>query len=180
MPVGDPEDPATQIGPMVAAAQRSRVENYIEIGLKEGAKVLVGGKGRPTDLPSGWFVQPTIFSEVDPAMRIAQEEIFGPVLTVSSFTDDQEAVTIANNSVYGLSGSVFSRDLDRALAVARRIRTGTVELNGRPAGWHAPAGGFKASGLGREGGPEGFDAYVELKSYGLPDDLADSLSETTA
>lgn len=179
MPMGDPEEPATQIGPMVSAAHRSRVENYIEIGRQEGAKVLVGGTGRPRDLPSGWFVRPTIFSAVDPTMRIAQEEIFGPVLTVSSFTDDQEAVAIANNSVFGLSGSVFSRDLDRALAVARRIRTGTVELNGRPAGWHAPAGGFKASGLGREGGPEGFDAYVELKSYGLPDDLADSLTETT-
>ena len=175
MSVGDPTDPKTQIGPLVAERQRGRVEGYIDAGKVEGAKVLVGG-GRPADLDHGWFVQPTIFTDVDSSMRIAQEEIFGPVLTVQAYRDEDEAVAIANDSPYGLSGSVFSTDDERALAVARRIRTGTVELNGKPVGWSAPVGGVKCSGMGREAGPEGFDAYVELKSYGLTDSLAKSLS----
>ncbi|MFA3877804.1 aldehyde dehydrogenase [Streptomyces sp. MMCC 100] len=173
--VGDPADPATHVGPVVSAAQRERVEGYIEVGRQEGAKVLVGG-GRPAGFDRGWFVEPTVFTDVEPSMRIAQEEIFGPVLTVLAFDGEDEAVAVANDSDYGLNGSVFTADPEHALAVARRIRTGTVELNGNGVGFHAPIGGFKCSGIGREAGLEGFDAYVELKSYGLPASLADTLS----
>lgn len=175
MPVGDPSDPATQVGPLVSARQRERVEGYIHAGTQEGAKILAGG-GRPAGLTHGWFVEPTIFTDVHASMKIAQEEIFGPVVSVLAYRDEDEAVAIANDSSYGLSGSVFAVDDEHALAVARRIRTGTVELNGKPVGWHAPVGGFKCSGLGREAGPEGFDAYVEPKSYGLTQSLADALS----
>ena len=171
MPVGDPHDPATQIGPMVAARQRTVVENYIRIGLEQGAKIVAGG-GRPPGLDRGWFVEPTIFSGVEADMRIAQEEIFGPVLAVITYDDEDEAIAIANNSSYGLNGSIFTSDLERGLELARRIRTGTVELNGSPAGYHAPMGGFKSSGIGRESGPEGFDPYVELKAIGLPGEFA--------
>jgi acyl-CoA reductase-like NAD-dependent aldehyde dehydrogenase len=167
MPLGDPHDPATQIGPMVAARQRAVVENYIKVGLDQGAKIVVGG-GRPPGLDRGWFVEPTIFSGVEADMRIAQEEIFGPVLAVITYGDEDEAIAIANNSSYGLNGSIFTSDLERGLELARRIRTGTVELNGNPAGYRAPMGGFKSSGIGRESGPEGFDPYVELKAIGLP------------
>ena len=171
MPVGDPHDPATQIGPMVAARQRTVVENYIRIGLEQGAKIVAGG-GRPPGLDRGWFVEPTIFSGVEADMRIAQEEIFGPVLAVITYDDEDEAIAIANNSSYGLNGSIFTSDLERGLELARRIRTGTVELNGSPAGYHAPMGGFKSSGIGRESGPEGFDPYIELKAIGLPREFA--------
>ena len=171
MPVGDPHDPATQIGPMVAARQRTVVENYIRIGLEQGAKIVAGG-GRPPGLDRGWFVEPTIFSGVEADMRIAQEEIFGPVLAVITYDDEDEAIAVANNSSYGLNGSIFTSDLERGLELARRIRTGTVELNGSPAGYHAPMGGFKSSGIGRESGPEGFDPYVELKAIGLPREFA--------
>jgi aldehyde dehydrogenase (NAD+) len=167
MPVGDPDDPSTQIGPMVSQRQRDRVEDYIKIGQDEGAKVVVGG-ARPTHLDRGWYVEPTLFTAVDPGMRIAQEEIFGPVLSVISYDTEAEAIDIANNSAYGLSGAVFTSDIEHGLAVARRIRTGTVELNGSTTGFQAPMGGFKASGIGRESGSEGFDAYVELKAVGLP------------
>ena len=175
MPVGDPSDPATQIGPMVSARQRDRVEGYIGIGREEGAKTVVGG-GRPSGLDRGWFVEPTVFSGVTPDMRIAQEEIFGPVVAVLTYDNEDEAVAIANDSPYGLNGSVFSADAEHAFALAQRIRSGTVEVNGSPAGWYAPFGGFKDSGLGREGGLEGFDSYVEIKSVGLPRELADKLA----
>ncbi|MCG3754510.1 aldehyde dehydrogenase [Amycolatopsis sp. Poz14] len=167
MPVGDPFDPATEIGPLASAAQRTRVEGYLADGKASGASLLTGG-GRPEGLERGWYVSPAVFADVDPDAKIAQEEIFGPVLTVHTFDTEDEAVAIANNSDYGLNGSVFSADPEHALAVARRIRTGTVEVNGNPVGFTAPIGGFKNSGIGREAGPEGFDAYVELKSYGLP------------
>ena len=167
MPVGDPFDPTTEIGPMASAAHRARVERYIADGKSSDATLLVGG-GRPSGLDRGWYVDPTIFADVDPYATIAQDEIFGPVLTVHTFDTEAEAIAIANNSMYGLNGSVFSADLDHALAVARQIRTGTVEVNGNPVGFGAPIGGFKSSGIGREAGLEGFDAYVELKSYGLP------------
>jgi acyl-CoA reductase-like NAD-dependent aldehyde dehydrogenase len=175
MPVGDPTNPQTEFGPLVSARQRERVEGYIDIGTAEGARLVLGG-GRPKDLDRGWFVEPTIFAGVEPSMRIAQEEIFGPVLAVVPYDDEEQAVSIANDSAYGLNGSVFTSDLDHGVAVARRIRTGTVELNGSPVGFTAPMGGFKASGIGREAGIEGFDAYVELKSIGLPAALADTLS----
>lgn len=174
MPVGDPSEPSTQIGPLVSARQRSMVENYINIGRDEGAKPVLGG-GRPEGLGRGWFVEPTVFVDVQPDMRIAQEEIFGPVLVVLTYEDEAEAVAIANNSMYGLNGAVFSGDIEHGFDVARRIRTGTVEVNGSSAGFHAPLGGFKCSGIGREAGREGFEAYVEPKSYGLPREFAQSL-----
>jgi aldehyde dehydrogenase (NAD+) len=176
--VGDPADPATDLGPLVSDGQRQRVENYIAAGRAEGARLITGG-GRPTGLERGWFVEPTIFADVKPEAQIAQEEIFGPVLAVITVDSEEEAVTVANDSPYGLSGSVFSADAEHALRVARRIRTGSVDINGRPAGFHAPVGGFKSSGIGREAGPEGFDAFVELKSYGLPAELVGTTTSTT-
>ena len=173
MPVGDPHEAATQIGPMVSARQREIVENYVSIGKSEGASVAAGG-GRP-DQDRGWFVQPTIFTEVAPGMRIAQEEIFGPVLSVLRYEDEDEAVEIANNSAYGLNGAVFSGDLEHGLRVARRMRTGAVEINGNVVGFHSPVGGFKASGIGREAGHEGLEEYVEPRSLGLPREFAESV-----
>jgi aldehyde dehydrogenase (NAD+) len=175
MPVGDPMDPTTQIGPMASSRQRDRVQDYIGIGKNEGARIARGG-GRPSTLGRGWFIEPTIFAEVDPGMRIAQEEIFGPVLAVIDYETEDEAVLIANNSDYGLNGAVFTSDLEHGLELAQRIRTGTVEINGNSAGLHAPMGGFKASGIGREAGLEGFEAYVELQSLGIPRELADTLA----
>ncbi|WP_246600595.1 aldehyde dehydrogenase [Skermania piniformis] len=166
MPVGDPFDPATEIGPMASRNHRTRVEGYIADGKSSGASILVGGGGRPHE--RGWYVAPTIFADVDPNAKIAQEEIFGPVLTVHTFDTEAEAIEIANNSSYGLNGSVFAADPEHALSVARHIRTGTVEVNGNPVGFAAPIGGFKSSGIGREAGLEGFDAYIEIKSFGLP------------
>ena len=164
--VGDPMDPATQIGPMVSERQRDRVTGYIATGRAEGARVVIGG-----DTPdgAGWFVNPTLFAGVDNGMRIAQEEIFGPVLAVIPYEGDDEAVRVANDSRYGLSGSVWSADRDRALGIARRIRTGMVSVNGRPQAFGTPFGGFKQSGVGREMGPEGFRAYLETKSIAVGD-----------
>lgn len=175
MPVGDPLDENTHIGPMVSEKQRDNVERYIDIGIKEGSKLLAGGPGRPTGLNHGWFVQPTLFAEVDANSRLAQEEIFGPVLSVIAYENEDDAVAIANNSVFGLSGSVFSKDIERAISVADRIKTGVLEVNGSPFGFHAPFGGVKESGMGRESGWEGFEPYVELKAIGVPKDYADSL-----
>ena len=174
MPVGDPRDEATEIGPLVSARQRDVVENYVKAGRSEGARLVRGG-GRPPGLQQGWFVEPTVFTDVDPDATIAQEEIFGPVVSVIPYTTEEEAIEIANNSRYGLNGAVFTSDIDRGLKVARRIHTGTVELNGCPAGFHAPMGGVKSSGLGREFGPEGLDPFVELKSIGLPREVVDVL-----
>jgi acyl-CoA reductase-like NAD-dependent aldehyde dehydrogenase len=174
MPVGDPMDPSTQVGPLVSARQMHRVEGYIESGRIEGARIVAGG-GRPRDLKQGWFVEPTIFSNVSPEMKIAREEIFGPVVTVLTYESEDQAIELANDSEYGLSGSVFSGDPEHALSVARRMRTGVVELNGSTVGYNAPLGGFKNSGIGRESGPDGLDAYVELKSIGLPLSLAQSM-----
>jgi acyl-CoA reductase-like NAD-dependent aldehyde dehydrogenase len=172
--VGDPFDPATKIGPLVTSRQRDIVEGFIESGRAEGASVAIGGK-RP-DLDKGWYVEPTVFSQVKPDMRIAQEEIFGPVLSVITYEDEEDAVAIANNSMYGLSGSIFTSDLERGLRLAQRIRTGTVELNGSPAGYEAPMGGFKNSGIGREFAVEGVDGFVEYQSVGLPGSMVGSLA----
>ncbi|WP_230673267.1 aldehyde dehydrogenase [Rathayibacter sp. Leaf248] len=167
MPVGDPLDPTTQIGPLVSRRQRDIVESYIESGREQGAKLALGG-GRPAGLDHGWYVQPTVFTGVDPGLRIAREEIFGPVLAVIPYADEEQAVAIANDSVYGLNGAVYTDDVERGVAVARRLRTGTVEVDGNPVGVVSPSGGFKASGIGRENGREGLDAYTEIKSIGLP------------
>jgi aldehyde dehydrogenase (NAD+) len=166
--VGDPNDPEVLAGPLINANQRDRVMGYIQSGREEGARVVCGGR-RPDGLDRGFFVEPTLFADVHNDMRIAQEEIFGPVLVVIPFDDDNDAVRIANDSIYGLSGGVSSASDERALAVARRIRTGTLSVNG--GNWYAadsPFGGYKASGIGRQGGLEGFEQYVETKTIALP------------
>ncbi|MEZ2392020.1 aldehyde dehydrogenase [bacterium RCC_150] len=174
MVVGDPRDEATQIGPLVSERQRSQVESYIEAGKAEGGRLVSGG-GRP-DIDRGWFVEPTVFADVDPEATIAQREIFGPVVAVIPYANEEEAITIANNSTYGLNGAVFTTDVERGLKVAQRMQTGSIELNGSSAGFQAPMGGVKYSGLGREFGPEGLDPFVELKSIGISPAVADSLS----
>jgi betaine-aldehyde dehydrogenase len=165
--VGDPMDPTTMCGPLVAARQRDRVEGYIASGRKDGAKVAVGG-GRPAGFPKGWYVEPTVFVDVHNRMQIAREEIFGPVLAVIPYDDEAQALAIANESDYGLSGTVWSADVEHGLDVARRVRTGTYTVNGFSMEFGAPFGGFKCSGVGRELGPEGLEAYLEAKSINLP------------
>jgi aldehyde dehydrogenase (NAD+) len=168
MQVGDPLDPATEIGPMVAQRQQERVEKYIALGQEEGARVVLGGNGMPDGLSSGWYVRPTIFADVDNRMRIAQEEIFGPVLSVIPFDDVDDAVRIANDSEYGLAGTVWTGDVEAGLAVARQVRAGTYGVNTYTMDFAAPFGGFKSSGIGREFGPEGLAQYTELKSIYKP------------
>jgi acyl-CoA reductase-like NAD-dependent aldehyde dehydrogenase len=164
--VGDPLDPATQIGPMASERQRDRVEGYIAKGKSDGARVTIGG-GRPAGLERGFYVEPTVFADVDNGWTIAQEEIFGPVLSVIGYDDEAEAIAIANDSGYGLGGSVWTSDHDRGLAVAKQVRTGTIGINGYMPDPTAPFGGVKASGLGRELGPEGLAAYQVLQSVYL-------------
>jgi len=160
MPVGDPSDEFTQIGPMVTEAHRSSVERYVAIGREEGA-VLVTGGARPSGLDRGWYVEPTVFAGVDPHSTISREEIFGPVVTVTTYETDDEAIRLANDSPFGLSGAVFTSDRDRGTWVASRMRTGVVELNGQSAGLAAPFGGFKDSGIGREKGVGGMRLYQQ-------------------
>ncbi len=168
MSVGDPSDPATEIGPLVAQRQQERVEKYIALGQEEGARVVVGGNGRPDGQDKGWYVQPTVFADVTNDMRIAQEEIFGPVLSIIPFDDEADAVRIANDSDYGLAGSVWTADIDKGMDIARRVRTGTYGINQYTMDFVAPFGGFKASGVGREFGKEGIEHYIELKSIVPP------------
>jgi aldehyde dehydrogenase (NAD+) len=163
---GDPTDAANLQGPLISKRQQDRVLGYIEKGKAEGARLVTGG-GVPAHLPKGFYVEPTLFADVDNGMTIAQEEIFGPVLGVIGYDDDDDAVRIANDSAYGLSGNVSSGDLDRAKAVAHRIRTGTLGINGGI--WYgadAPFGGYKGSGIGRQCGIEGLDTYTETKTVG--------------
>lgn len=166
--VGDPSDPATQMGPLVSQRQQHRVRDYIEIGQREGAKLVIGGTGMPDGLDRGWYVRPTLFAAADNAMRIAREEIFGPVITVIGYRDEDDAVALANDSDYGLAGSVWTADTDRALGIAARIRTGTLGINqGYTMDPFAPFGGVKGSGYGRELGPEGLDGYLDTKSIAI-------------
>ena len=166
--VGDPGDRATEIGPLVSRRQQERVRDYIAIGEKEGGRLVVGGTDLPDGVDRGWYVRPTLFADVTNDMRIAREEIFGPVLSVIPYGDEGDAVQIANDSDYGLSGSVWTADVDRGLAVARRVRTGTFGVNEPysmdPAG---PFGGVKASGSGREFGPEGLDEFLDTKAISV-------------
>jgi acyl-CoA reductase-like NAD-dependent aldehyde dehydrogenase len=174
--VGDPTDRATQIGPLVAQRQQERVGSYITLGQEEGARVVVGGDGLPGGVDRGWYVRPTLFAGVDNGMRIAREEIFGPVLTVIPYADggsgsgsgDGDAVRLADDSEYGLSGSVWTGDVERGMAVARRIRTGSFGVN-QPYSMDpaAPFGGVKASGMGRELGREGIDGYLDVKAISV-------------
>lgn len=165
--VGDPADPRHMVGPLVTAAQKERVESYIRSGLDDGARLVIGGLGAPEGLRQGNYVKPTVFADVDNSMRIAREEIFGPVLVVIPYEDEDDAVRIANDSPYGLGGGVWTTDTERGLAVARRVRTGTFLVNGAPIGFDAPFGGYKASGIGREFGTVGLSQYVEHKSISV-------------
>jgi aldehyde dehydrogenase (NAD+) len=168
LPYGDPTDPGNIMGPVVSAKQRDRVMAYIAKGVEEGARLVTGG-ALAGDRGPGYYIQPTLFADVDSQSTIAQEEIFGPVLVMIPFEDDDDAVRIANDTIYGLGGAVTSADPERALAVARRLRAGTVSVNGAGfVGPDVPFGGYKQSGLGREWGSEGFDEYHEVKTIGMP------------
>ncbi len=165
---GDPTDASNLMGPLVSQKQRERVLGYIESGREQGARVACGG-GRPAHLDKGWFVEPTLLVDVDNSMKVAQEEIFGPVLVMIPYEDDDDAVRIANDSPYGLSGAITSGDLDHAKAIARRVRTGTLSLNGGI--WYgadAPFGGYKQSGIGRQCGIEGLEMFTQTKTVGWP------------
>ena len=164
MKVGDPFAEGTNLGPLASAAQRDRVQGYIQKGIDEGAVLVAGGLGAPDGLATGYYVRPTVFSNVKPGMTIEQEEIFGPVLSIIPYEDDDDAVRIANGTVYGLAGAVFAADKERALAIARRMRTGQVEVNGGAFNANAPFGGYKQSGIGRELGEYGFEEFLEIKS----------------
>jgi aldehyde dehydrogenase (NAD+) len=158
----DPGDPSTRIGPAVSAAQRDRVVGYIRKGVEEGARLAAGGPDAP--LPRGFYVTPTVFGGVTPEMTIAQEEIFGPVLAVMPYADEDDAVRIANSTIYGLAGGVFSADTERAMKIAKRLRTGQVDINGAAFNTRAPFGGYRQSGNGREFGRFGLDEFCEIKS----------------
>ncbi len=173
--VGDPASESTSMGPVVSAAQYERVQKLIGAGIEEGATVLVGGLGKPEGLEVGFYVKPTIFSNVTNTMRIAREEVFGPVLVMIPYDTEQEAITAANDTPYGLSGYVWSGSTERALGVARALRTGQVHINGGPVDHGAPFGGYKQSGNGREWGVFGLEDFLEVKAImGLPRDAADA------
>jgi aldehyde dehydrogenase (NAD+) len=166
---GDPQDPGTLCGPVISAKQQSRILGYVRKGVDEGATMLVGSTEPPKQFDKGFWVSPTLFTDVDNSMTIAQEEIFGPVLVVIPYEDEEDAVRIANDSPYGLAGNVMSSSLERSLAVARRLRAGFIGLNGT-AGYGAdtPFGGYKNSGVGRQNGMAGFEQYTEIKSVAYP------------
>jgi betaine-aldehyde dehydrogenase len=165
--VGDPIAGSAKLGPLTSAAQRERVRGYIRKGIAEGAELLVGGDEPPEGTDKGYYVRPTVFGRVDPRATIAQEEIFGPVLAIITYRDEDDAIRIANDTIYGLGGGVWSKDPGRALKVARRLRTGQVDINGAPFNFQAPFGGFKQSGRGRELGRPGLEEYLEYKAIQL-------------
>jgi len=166
--VGDPTAEGTQVGPLVSEQQWNKVQTLIQAGLDEGATLVTGGTSRPDGLSKGYYVKPTVFSNVNNDMTIAREEIFGPVLSIIPYDNDDEAIRIANETPYGLSGYVSSSDIERARRVASKLRTGMVHINGAPLDSMAPFGGFKQSGNGREWGPHGIDEFLEVKSvYGF-------------
>jgi betaine-aldehyde dehydrogenase len=165
--VGDPVSGNAKLGPLVSQAQHARVRNYIKKGIEEGARLVVGGPEQPEGLEKGYYVRPTVFADVKSNMTIAQEEIFGPVLSIIPYEDEDDAVRIANDTIYGLAGGVWSRDPERAKRVARRMRTGQVDINGGSFNPLAPFGGYKQSGRGRELGKYGFEEYLEVKSLQL-------------
>lgn len=164
---GDPKAEGTRLGPLISATQRERVRGYIQKGIEEGATLVTGGADAPEGLETGYFVQPTVFSNVNNKMTIAQEEIFGPVLSIIPYEDEDDAVRIANDTVYGLAGGVWSGDPDRAKRVARRLRTGQVDINGGKFNPLAPFGGYRQSGNGREFGKFGLEEFLEVKSMQL-------------
>jgi aldehyde dehydrogenase (NAD+) len=161
--LGDPFDKNTRLGPLASASQRDSVLEYIEKGKQEGAMVVAGG-GKPAHLPKGYYVEPTIFANVDNTMTVAQEEIFGPVLSIIPYDSEQEAIAIANDSPYGLAGGVWAGTQERALEVAKQMRTGQVDVNGGRFNALAPFGGYKKSGIGREIGPLAIEEFFQLKS----------------
>jgi acyl-CoA reductase-like NAD-dependent aldehyde dehydrogenase len=166
---GDPQLTDTLCGPVITAAQRDRIVGYIQSGIEEGATALIGGVEPPDGVDAGYFVRPTLFVNVDNSMRIAREEIFGPVLVVIPYEDDDDAVRIANDNDYGLAGYVLSESLDRSLNIARRLRAGSIGCNGTATyGAEVPFGGYKASGVGRQNGVAGFEQYLEVKSVAFP------------
>ena len=167
MKVGDPFEQTTALGPLASAAQRDRVNGYIQKGIDEGAKLLVGGVGVPEGCGKGYYVKPTVFSNVKNSMTIAQEEIFGPVLSIIAYENEDDAVQIANDTVYGLSGGVWASTKEKGIAIARRIRTGQIAVNGGAFNINAPLGGYKQSGVGREYSEYGFDEFLEIKSMQL-------------
>jgi acyl-CoA reductase-like NAD-dependent aldehyde dehydrogenase len=163
LPLGDPFDASTRLGPLASEKQQNTVLEYIGKGKEEGAEVVAGG-GRPASLERGYYVEPTIFANVDNRMRIAQEEIFGPVLSIIPYDSEEEAVRIANDSIYGLAGGVWAGTPEKALQIARRLRTGQIDVNGGRFNALAPFGGYKKSGVGRELGPHALDEFLQLKA----------------
>jgi betaine-aldehyde dehydrogenase len=166
--VGDPTGSEAKLGPLVSEQQRHLVRDYISKGIEEGAELLVGGVEPPNGLEKGWYVRPTIFGRVTPKMTVSREEIFGPVLSILTYRDEEEAVRMANDTTYGLAAAVWSKDEQRALNVAKRLRVGQVGVNGAPGNLLAPFGGYKQSGNGREMGRYGLEEFLEVKSIQLP------------
>jgi betaine-aldehyde dehydrogenase len=165
--VGDPLKGEAKLGPLISAEQRERVRGYIRKGVEEGARLVTGGPEQPEGLPKGYYVKPTVFADVNNRMTIAQEEIFGPVLVIIPYDSEEEAIKLANDTIYGLAGGVWSQDPERAKRVARRMRTGQVEVNGGRYNLLAPFGGYKQSGNGREFGKFGLEEFLEIKSMQL-------------
>jgi len=165
--LGDPLEGKGRLGPLISATQRDRVRGYIQKGIAEGATLVTGGAEQPADLPKGYYVKPTVFADVKPGMTIEQEEIFGPVLSIIGYDDEADAIRIANDTIYGLAGGVWSGDAEHAKRVARKLRTGQVDINGGRFNPFAPFGGYKQSGNGRELGKFGLEEFMEIKSMQL-------------